>query len=68
MSSVCIITRKLPEFKPKWTLKKGLEDIYEAYQKYQMNDEKFNGRYYIRLKQIRHLLDSGIVDKDLYWR
>ncbi len=62
------IKRLLPGFKPRWNLRKGIEDIYESYKKYKMDEEKFNGRYFIRLKQIRYLLDSGVVDKNLYWR
>jgi len=62
------IKRQLPEFKPEWNLKTGVQQLQNHYLKYKMNDEKFNGRYFIRLKQIQHLLETKSVDDRLYWR
>ncbi len=61
------IKNQLPEFKPVWTLKKGIKQVYEYYQKYKLTDEKFQKRYFVRLKQVKYLMDSGVVNKDLYW-
>jgi nucleoside-diphosphate-sugar epimerase len=61
------IKKNLPNFKPQWTLKKGIEQVYEGYLKYKMDEEKFNGRYFVRLRQIKHLMDSGLVNNNLYW-
>jgi nucleoside-diphosphate-sugar epimerase len=62
------IKKQLPEFKPIWNLKKGIHQIHENYHRYKMDDKKFNGRYFIRLQQIQHLLTSGRIDNELYWR
>ena len=62
------IKRMLPGFKPQWTLRKGIEEVYEAYQRYKMTEEKFMGRYFVRLRQIQYLMDSGKVTKELYWQ
>ena len=62
------IKKQLPEFKPAWNLKKGIHQIHENYLRYKMNDEKFNGRYFIRLKQIQHLLNAEKINNDLFWR
>ena len=62
------IKNTLPNFKPKWNLKKGIEEIIEAYKKYRMDSEKFNGRYFIRLKQLKYLMDNKKIDKNLYWK
>jgi nucleoside-diphosphate-sugar epimerase len=62
------IKKQLPEFKPAWNLRKGIHQIHENYLRYKMNDEKFNGRYFIRLKQIQHLLASGRINNELFWR
>ncbi len=62
------IKRLLPGFKPQWNLKKGIEEVRENYLKYKMDDEKFNGRYFSRLKQIQYLIASGRINNDLYWR
>ncbi|MBN1252546.1 MAG: SDR family oxidoreductase [Bacteroidales bacterium] len=61
------IANELPNFEPKWTLKKGIEEIYEAYLKYGMDDEKFNGRYFTRLKQLQHHMKMNKLDNELFW-
>ena len=61
------IKNELPEFKPQWTLRKGIEEIYEAYKKYGMNSDKFNSRYFIRLKELQYLIETGKVDNALFW-
>jgi len=61
------IERILPYFKPRWNLKKGIEQIIEYYKKYNMSTDKFNGRFFIRLKQINYLIKNKLIDKNLYW-
>lgn len=61
------IKKHLPNFKPQWSLKKGIEEVYENYLRYKMDHKKFEGRYFVRLRQIQYLLDSGMVNKELYW-
>jgi nucleoside-diphosphate-sugar epimerase len=62
------IKNRLPEFKPAWNLRKGIHQVHENYLRYKMNDEKFNGRYFTRLKQIRYLLNAGKISNELFWR
>ncbi len=62
------IKKQLPGFKPAWNLEKGIHQIQENYRRYKMDDKKFNSRYFIRLKQIEHLLTTGRIDDELYWR
>jgi nucleoside-diphosphate-sugar epimerase len=57
----------LPNFKPKWNLKTGIEQLHESYQRSGLNDEKFNGRYFIRLKQLQHLMSEQKLNNDLFW-
>ena len=61
------IARDLPNFKPKWTLKKGIEEVYEAYKKYGMDEDKFTGRYFIRLKQLQYHINNRHIDNKLFW-
>ena len=61
------IANELPNFKPKWTLKKGIEEVYEAYKKYGMDDDKFNGKYFIRLKELQYLMENKKIDNKLIW-
>jgi nucleoside-diphosphate-sugar epimerase len=62
------IKNQLPEFKPVWNLRKGIEEIRDSYREHKMDDKKFNGRYFTRLKQIQHLMSAGLLDDSLYWR
>ncbi len=61
------IARELPNFKPQWTLKKGIEEVYEAYKKYGMDSDKFNGRYFIRLKQLQYHIENNHLNEKLFW-
>lgn len=62
------IEKELPNFKPKWRLKEAIEDIYKGYKEFGMDDEHFNGKYFIRLKQLDYLLEEGKLDNDLKWK
>ena len=42
------IQRVLPEFKPQWNVKKGVEELYAAFQKYGLSVEDFEGEEYRR--------------------
>jgi nucleoside-diphosphate-sugar epimerase len=58
---------KLPGFTPTWTLRAGIEELYEAYSKAQLNEETFLGPRYFRLKTVQGLLDRGALDSGLRW-
>ena len=62
------IQNELSNFKPKWKLKEAVENIYQGYKEKGMNNEKFNGRYFIRLKQLNYLINQGKLDKNLFWK
>jgi nucleoside-diphosphate-sugar epimerase len=62
------IARELPTFKPKWTLKPAIEDIYRQFKAFGIDDERFNGRYFSRLKQLEYIISQGAVDEKLYWK
>lgn len=62
------IGRTLPSYRPTWTLERGVEDLYRSYREQGLTSEKFLGRSFIRLAQIKHLKSTGQVDNRLYWR
>ena len=62
------VARLVPGFQPRWTLREGIADLVEAYRRWGMDQEHFEGRYFIRLKQIRHLLEQTRLNDQLYWR
>jgi nucleoside-diphosphate-sugar epimerase len=58
---------KLPGFKPKWTLEKGVDEIYDWFDTHKVNEQEFQSRLYIRLAQLKHLMATGKLDANLYW-
>lgn len=60
------VERELPLFKPKWKLREAIEDIYKGYLQAKMDDKMFNGRYFMRLKQLEHLSENKKIDNQLY--
>lgn len=58
----------LPGFRPTWTLKAGIEELYRAYTGAGLTDSKFLGPTYYRLKTVKLLQDRGLLTDDLRWR
>jgi nucleoside-diphosphate-sugar epimerase len=59
------IRRVLPNFHPQWNARKGALELYDAYRASGLTDE---GRgTYVRMNQIRRLLNSEQIDTSLHW-
>lgn len=54
-------------FKPQWDAKKGAEELYRAYDEVKLTLDDFQGRRYVRLKQLKHLMDEKQLDDTLRW-
>jgi hypothetical protein len=61
------LMRTFPDFRPQWNASFGAKDLYDALQDAVVTLADFQGRRFIRLTQIRHLLDQGRLDRDLRW-
>jgi nucleoside-diphosphate-sugar epimerase len=61
------ITRVL-EFEPQWTVRRGVEELYEAYARNGLTFDEFVGTRYLRINRVRELQDAGRLDDDLRWR
>ncbi len=61
------IARLLPAFRPRWTVRDGARELYEAYRGSDLKLEEFEGPRYRRIDSIRGLLGSGRLDKSLRW-
>lgn len=61
------IAREIPEFCPKWTVRKGVEQLVDAYQRYGLRIEDLTGQRHQRLKRITALREAGRLDGDLRW-
>jgi nucleoside-diphosphate-sugar epimerase len=55
----------LPGFAPQWTLERGVDELARWFHDEGVHDEDFQGRLYIRLKQLEHLRESDRIDRKL---
>lgn len=62
------IRRVLPEFEPQWDARKGVKELYAAYQKVGLTLDDFEGDRYQRIAHIKSLLAEGRLGEDLRWR
>jgi len=57
-----------PDFAWEWDSRRGSEELVQAYRSVPLTTELFEGRRYVRLRQLRHLLDEGLLEEGLRWR
>jgi len=57
----------LPGFECKWTALEGARQLCELFERIQMTAEDFDAPAYTRLKCLRHLIETGQIDKNYYW-
>jgi nucleoside-diphosphate-sugar epimerase len=62
------IRRTLPEFEPRWTARRGVEELYEAYRDFDLTSEEFLGPRYLRIKHVLEMQAEGKLDAMLRWR
>ncbi|MGI5212319.1 NAD-dependent epimerase/dehydratase family protein [Plantactinospora sp. CA-290183] len=62
-----LVAAEVPGFRPRWTVRKGIEELVEAYQRHGLTIEAFRGERHQRLRRIRGLVDAGGLDADLRW-
>ena len=61
------LARTLPEFQPQWTVRAGMEELRDAFQRHHLTREQFLGDRYMRIKHILKLQDEARVDTTLRW-
>ena len=61
------IAERLPAFRPRWTVREGARQLYDAYRKSNLKLEEFEGPKYRRIDSIRGMLASGRLDASLRW-
>lgn len=61
------LTRAFPALKPRWNAAFGAKDLYAALQDAHVTLADFQGRRFIRLAQIKHLLETNRLDDSLRW-
>lgn len=61
------IAAALPEFRPQWTVRAGIEDLYDRFKAAGLTREEFVGNRYLRIKHIQELQRAGRLDGSLRW-
>lgn len=61
------IARILPEFKPQWTARRGVEQLYDAFCRIGLTVEDFEGVRYKRIAHVKQLIEEKRLTDSLYW-
>jgi nucleoside-diphosphate-sugar epimerase len=62
------IATLLPTFEPKWTARKGAQQLYHSLAEHKITVDEIEGWRYRRIGQIKRLLEAGELDAgDLRW-
>jgi nucleoside-diphosphate-sugar epimerase len=62
------IARVLPDFRPSWTVRRGIQELYEAYSHAGLTLDDVQGSRYVRIARIREMLAQGSLDQGLRFR
>jgi nucleoside-diphosphate-sugar epimerase len=62
------INAQLPGFKCQRTAAIGAQQLRQVFERIEMSGEIFKHRGYTRLKQLEHLIRTGQIDADFFWR
>jgi len=60
------ISRHVPAFHTEWTVRRGVEQLYQSFIRHGLTRERFAG--YVRLARIKELLNEGRLDASMRWR
>jgi nucleoside-diphosphate-sugar epimerase len=61
------IMETLPAYRPQWTVRRGVEQLYAAYRAVELAQEDLEGSRYLRIKHILKMIEAGRLDSDLRW-
>jgi nucleoside-diphosphate-sugar epimerase len=61
------LAKHVPAFRPTWTVRRGIEELAEAYRRCGLRAEDFEGERYVRLRRVRGLMSRGKLDAELRW-
>ncbi len=59
------IAALLPAFSPQWTVRDGIAELATDMRRHGLSAADFEGRRFVRLEQIRHLIEQGALDAEL---
>jgi nucleoside-diphosphate-sugar epimerase len=60
------IAALLPSFRPAWTVRLGVQQLFDAFQQHGLSQAELTTKY-VRLRQINALQQRGVLDQDMRW-
>ena len=57
----------MPEFETGWTAERGARQLKAVFERIGLTREMFEAAPYTRLKELKHLRDTGQIDATLHW-
>jgi hypothetical protein len=57
-----------PQYSPQWGARRGAEELHAAFKDQKLDVGALTDWHFIRLRQIRKLLESDALDNHLRWR
>lgn len=61
------LKRTLPGFEPRWTVARGIEQLYEAFLRHPLSVAEFESGRFLRIKRVMELQERGRLDPRLRW-
>lgn len=61
------LPRLVPDYRPRWTVRMGIQELYDAYRTIGLTREDFLGARYLRIERIQELLSMQRLDPELRW-
>jgi nucleoside-diphosphate-sugar epimerase len=61
------LARTLPEFRPEWTVRRGIDQLVQGFRAHRLSREQREGPRYVRIRHIQALLRAGRLDASLRW-
>src|SRR5918996_921363 len=55
----------VPEYQPQWTVRRGVEQLYDAFLRNGLELEDFLSRRFLRIKHVKELQEEGVLDEGL---
>jgi nucleoside-diphosphate-sugar epimerase len=59
------LRRTLPRFEPQWTVRRGIEQLYEGFRRAGLTLEQFTSGRFLRIRHVKDLQAAGRLDADL---
>lgn len=60
-----LIARTLHDYKPQWTARRGIEQLYDEFKRTGLTLEDFEGKRFKRIAHVKHLIERGDIDAQL---